>query len=335
MEFDIGGAPVISVSGGGSDTICEGESITLTAAGNGTLNWYDAASGGNLIHTGLTLTLYNLTSDTTVWIESVEGSCISPRVAFYIYVRPMIDASITPAGPFCVSGSVDTLVAANLGGAWSGTGITNTSVGTFDPSVAGVGTHEITYTTSGQCNDTDTAYIMVVSQLDATIMPAGPLCNTDTLISLSAASPNGVWSGNGITDSNAGEFNPLIAGLGTHTITYAISGDCGDTATINIIVQDCSTGDIDPHAVVPNAFSPNGDGENDVLFVRGSGVSQLSFIVYDRWGEKVFETTSINAGWDGTFRGKELDPAVFSYYMNVTFVDGTSKIEKGDITLIQ
>jgi len=44
---------------------------------------------------------------------------------------------------------------------------------------------------------------------------------------------------------------------------------------------------------------------------------------------------SLSAGWDGTFRGKELDPAVFSYYMNVTFVDGTSKIEKGDITLIR
>jgi gliding motility-associated-like protein len=87
--------------------------------------------------------------------------------------------------------------------------------------------------------------------------------------------------------------------------------------------------------VVPNAFSPNGDGENDMLYVLGDGVTMLNFIVYDRWGEKVFETMSLSAGWDGTFRGKELDPAVFSYYMNVTFVDGTSKIEKGDITLIR
>ncbi|MPM91412.1 hypothetical protein SDC9_138541 [bioreactor metagenome] len=62
-------------------------------------------------------------------------------------------------------------------------------------------------------------------------------------------------------------------------------------------------------------------------------MSQLSFIVYDRWGEKVFSTTSLDYGWDGTFRGKELDPAVFTYYLHAIFVDGSDKIEKGDITL--
>ncbi|MBN2729753.1 MAG: gliding motility-associated C-terminal domain-containing protein [Bacteroidales bacterium] len=335
MEFDIGGAPVITVSGGGSDTICEGGSITLNASGNGTLNWYDAASGGNQIGTGLTLTLNNLSGDTTVWVEAVDGSCISPRIEFHVYVIATVDAAINPVGPFCVSGSVETLTAVNSGGIWSGTGITSSSAGTFDPVIAGVGTHEVTYTTASLCNDTDTIYIVVVSQLDATITAAGPFCNIDSIITLTAASSGGTWSGTGITNGSTGAFNPFVAGLGTHTITYAIAGDCGDTATIDIIVQDCTTGDGDPHAVVPNAFSPNGDGENDILFVRGSGVTQLNFIVYDRWGEKVFETSELSIGWDGTFRGKDMDAGVFVYYLNVIFDDGTSKTEKGNITLIK
>ena len=55
---------------------------------------------------------------------------------------------------------------------------------------------------------------------------------------------------------------------------------------------------------VPNGFSPNGDGQNDVLYVRGGGVTEMSWVIYDRWGEKVFETTDPKQGWDGTYKGK-------------------------------
>ncbi|PLW93853.1 MAG: hypothetical protein C0592_04810 [Marinilabiliales bacterium] len=299
-----------------------------------------ANSGGTWAGTGITNASNGTFDPATAGVGNHEityttsGNCPDTDT-ITVVVDSIIDATIDPAGPFCVNGGIEILTAANTGGTWSGSGITNPSAGTFDPSIAGVGTHEIVYTTSGSCGDTDTAFISVVSQLDATITAAGPFCNTDTIVTLIAASPGGVWSGIGITDPNAGEFNPFIAGIGTHTITYAIAGDCGDTAMIDIVVQDCSTGDNDPHAVVPNAFSPNGDGENDVLYVRGEGVEQLNFIIYDRWGEKVFETQSLDMGWDGTFRGKEVDPGVFVYYLNAIFIDGTSKTEKGDITLIR
>jgi len=325
-----------------------------------------------------------------------------------IVVSSVLDATITPAGPFCISGSAVTLTAATAGGTWSGTGITNASAGTFDPATAGVGTHEIIYTTSGACGDIDTAQISVVSQLDATITAAGPYCENDAAVVLSAANAGGTWSGTGITNAATGAFDPAVAGNGTYEIIYTIAGSCGDADSVDIVINDSpdftyvatdesctgaldgnialtvtggmnpltytwSTGantasvagigegsytvtvtdangctrnaaitlgdpgvpcdDIIPHAVVPNAFSPNGDGENDVLYVRGEGVTQLSFIVYDRWGEKVFSTTTLNNGWDGTFRGKELDPAVFTYYLHAIFIDGSDKIEKGDVTL--
>ena len=64
---------------------------------------------------------------------------------------------------------------------------------------------------------------------------------------------------------------------------------------------------------VPNIFSPNGDGNNDVLYVRGKGVQDVLFKVYNRWGEKVFESTSLDDGWDGTIRGKDVNNAVFVY----------------------
>jgi gliding motility-associated-like protein len=86
---------------------------------------------------------------------------------------------------------------------------------------------------------------------------------------------------------------------------------------------------------VPNVFSPNGDGQNDILFVRGEGVSKLLFIIYDRWGEKVFESKSMSEGWDGTYRGAKLDPGVFFYYVKATFKNNTASVLEGNVTLIK
>ena len=61
----------------------------------------------------------------------------------------------------------------------------------------------------------------------------------------------------------------------------------------------------------------------------------MLFIVYDRWGEKVFESTSLSDGWDGNFRGKAMNPGVFMYYLTVDFKDDTSVTQKGDVTLIR
>ena len=114
----------------------------------------------------------------------------------------------------------------------------------------------------------------------------------------------------------------------TYIITVEENG-CFAEAAVTIIVL------YEPVIFVPNIFSPNGDNNNDVLFVRGRGVEYLKFFVYDRWGEKVFESTSMEEGWDGTFRGKPMNPAVFVYYVEATFKDGSTSTLKGDVTLIR
>ena len=58
-------------------------------------------------------------------------------------------------------------------------------------------------------------------------------------------------------------------------------------------------------------------------------------MLYDRWGEKVFETHDVNVGWDGTYKGKPVDPAVYAYYVELTTGDDKKIVQKGDITLIR
>jgi len=91
----------------------------------------------------------------------------------------------------------------------------------------------------------------------------------------------------------------------------------------------------DPYIFVPNAFSPNNDGENDVLYVRGAIIQKMLFRIYDRWGELVFESDNLHMGWNGSFRGKAMDPDVYDYYLEVDCIGGLNSIVKGNITLIK
>ena len=93
---------------------------------------------------------------------------------------------------------------------------------------------------------------------------------------------------------------------------------------------------------IPNAFSPNGDGINDVfyIFARGDVSQILEFKIFDRWGELVFEDEKFPPndpahGWDGIFHGKMMNPAVFAYMAKVEFVDGVVELFKGDVTLMK
>ncbi|MBI2279185.1 MAG: CotH kinase family protein [Bacteroidetes bacterium] len=88
-------------------------------------------------------------------------------------------------------------------------------------------------------------------------------------------------------------------------------------------------------AQLPAAFSPNGDGNNDMLFVYGGQIVKLSLSIYDRWGELVFETSSQDNGWDGTYKGKEASSGVYVYKLEVVYADKEKETKSGNITLIR
>jgi len=85
---------------------------------------------------------------------------------------------------------------------------------------------------------------------------------------------------------------------------------------------------------VPEAFSPNSDGNNDNVYVRGS-VKEFTFSIFNRWGELVFRTQNQSEGWDGSFRNKDLDAGVFVYYLTGFDIAGNSINKKGNITLVK
>jgi hypothetical protein len=169
-------------------------------------------------------------------IFAVNGTCGIGADTINIVVTPQPDATITPVGNQCSTGAAITLSAATAGGIWSGPGVT--AAGVFNPATAGVGSWTITYNLTTPCTSQDTVIINVTSQLDATITHVGPFCTGSPAVTLSAVDAGGVWSGNGV-NATTGLFDPATAGVGSHVITYTISGLCGnvDTDTINVIAS--------------------------------------------------------------------------------------------------
>ncbi len=138
--------------------------------------------------------------------------------------------------------------------------------------------------------------------------------------------------GIGVANVNAQNTEAIVDQTTLYTL-LASDGVCTkmDTVLIQTFVFYCE----EPYIYVPNAFSPNGDDENEVLYVRGALVKEMVFRIYDRWGELVFETFDRSEGWDGTFRGKMMDPDVYDYYLKAICIDDVETIIKGNITLMR
>ncbi len=126
--------------------------------------------------------------------------------------------------------------------------------------------------------------------------------------------------------------NPLASP--TTTTVYTVTGSdafgCTGEATVSILIPTIC-GDI----FIPTIFSPNGDLNNDLQCVFGNCISTMKYAIYDRWGEKVFETENQTECWDGTFRGKELNSGVFAFKFNATLVDGSFIEQSGNLTLVR
>jgi len=137
------------------------------------------------------------------------------------------------------------------------------------------------------------------------------------------------WS-NGSTDGDQ-----TVSPEESTTYTVTVTDELGCTATADVFVRvrvpQCDESDV----YLPNAFSPNGDAVNDVLFVRSNFIDELTLVIYNRWGEEVFRTTDPNAGWDGTLNGEELPPDAFAYYMDVLCINGVRYSKKGNVSLLK
>jgi gliding motility-associated-like protein len=201
-----------------------------------------------------------------------------------------------------------------------------------------VGTYKITLTAfdSTSCNKTDaTSFTITVSPIPTasfTYNPNPPKENTITnFVNQSIGATSYLWNfGDGDTSDL---MNPghLFNATGTYNVCLKATNDAGCSADTCENVAAL----IRPLVDVPSAFTPGKFGVNSNIRVVGFGIAKLHWTIYNRWGQKVFETSSTKSSWNGTFKGKLQPMDVYAYTLEVTFSDGKKVTKTGDITLLR
>lgn len=115
------------------------------------------------------------------------------------------------------------------------------------------------------------------------------------------------------------------------TVTNALGCSATDTITIYVSTQ--------LSAFMPSAFTPNGDGLNDYFGFDVLGATNLDVVIYNRWGQKVYvnpeQQNGVNNGWDGKIDGKDAPVDTYVWQLKVTYFDGTTREEKGTVTIMK
>lgn len=143
-----------------------------------------------------------------------------------------------------------------------------------------------------------------------------------------------VWTANGALLPEMGfsfTANPNETTL--YIVEIETSDGCINIAEVLVVVLNpiCE----EPALFIPNAFSPNGDGNNDLFRIRSRYIDEIYLVVYDRWGERIFETRDPEQGWDGRYQGQLLSPDVYAFYLEVRCIGGAEFIRKGNVTLLR
>ena len=180
--------------------------------------------------------------------------------------------------------------------------------------------------TGGFSADQETGYAPLTVNFSNTSSSTSSITGTSSITS--------VWSfGNGTTRTTTTSVgtSAIYSQPGTYTVTmFASKGSCSDTVYKVIRV------DIPSKLEVPNVFTPNGDNSNDIFFIKAANLTEITALIYDRWGNKVYELTTDkgNIAWDGkNLTGKESPDGTYFYIITAKGKDGQSYDTKGTVSL--
>jgi gliding motility-associated-like protein len=299
-------------SKGSADIIVNGGTPSYSYSWNSGQSSQNVNSLAGGIYT-ITVTDKNGCSDTT-----------SVKIASLPLPFPVISSFINACGG---NGSANVIVTGGTPGyifSWSNGQTTQNATG------LSVGTYAITVTDKNGCSDTTAVHIasgavpiVVISGGGAVVEGKSTQLNaTSGMISYS-------WTPEiGLSCSTC--FNPIATpDVNTNYCVFVVdSNNCSNEICTEIDIQ---CGDV----FVPSAFSPNGDGQNDVLFVRGKCIQSFSFLVFDRWGEKVFESENLAYGWDGKYNSQPCSAGAYTFYMKGTMFDGSAVTKMGSVILVR
>lgn len=337
IQVTVNSAPTVTATASPSTTLCTGDQLTLTGGGASTYTWDNGVTDGVAFaantpgSTVYTVTGTDTNGCTNTATATVNVSDCAPMVAGFSFQDDI-----------CVGDCItftDTSSGTPVSWQWDfGTGATPSNSTSQDPGTIcfnTVGAQQIQLTIT----DAGGTSVSVTNSLTVHDVPTVQ-AELDTIIDLGgnvdlmATSPNfGSYQWTPSTyyidcDTCSTTFATPALDV-DYIVIFTDPNGCTAQDTVSVVVNFIEG------IGVPQAFSPNGDGHNDLLVVKGLGIDKMVFKIYNRYGELVFESKEQTFGWDGTYRGKDENPGVFTWVLEYHLLNGTSKVISGNTTLIR
>jgi gliding motility-associated-like protein len=362
VQVTINNAPTTPALVDNALTACQGGQVTLAISNpqsGYTYNWYSAASGGTPLFTGINFVTPVLTSDAIYYAEAVNatGCSSTARTSATVSVTsgptaPQVSAQGTSICPGTSTVLTASSTTAGTTINWYANATGGTILGTgngFATPVLTVGTtyYAEAVSASGCTSPTRTpAVVTIITPLATPVVTVSATTSSSVTFlwdAISGATGYQVSIDNGqnfITPSSgANGLTHLITGLQPgQAVTIVVraigTSDCELSAN-SLAVTGTASNPFGDGIFIPNAFTPNGDGNNDILLAYGTTIKSLIFTVYDQWGELQFRSTNKASGWDGTYKGTKQPVGVYVYYVEATLNDGQVVKKKGTVTLLR
>lgn len=290
--------------------ICEGQSFILQSTSNNGVqgNWTP---------------LLNSTNTTTYTFTPNSNQCANPTTMTVVVNTPAAP-TFSQISPICEGQSFTLPLTSNNGvtGSWSpALNTTSTTSYTFTPNL-------------GFCATSTDLTVQVNPAPAVNVLPSNPSISLGGSIQLSANGANTYSWSNASTLSCAACPNPIANPISTTTyvLTGTTANGCSDTASVTVIVVgECN------EVFIPTRFSPNNNGPsaNNVFRVFGNCIQTMKISVYDRWGERVFESINQSETWDGTFKGKPLNSGAYVYTFSASLLNGIQVNTSGSIEIVR
>ncbi len=346
LNYTITQPAALSLTLNGTPTICSGDTSVINATATGGTGAY-TITWDNSLPPGLTQSV-NPTATTTYNATLTDSNGCNTTQAYTVNVSPAPQVSFTASPGDCAPATVtftNITTGATVYG-WTfgdpASGLQNVS-GSQNPShtyqAAGSYTVTLVAQSGAGCIDSlSFGPVVIFAQPTADV-----ISNTTTVNELS---PNVVFTdlaiggtacvfyfgdGDSIVGCNFGNVTHTYPGPGTYTAMQIVTdaGGCSDTTYLTIIVEQ------ETSIYVPNAFTPNGNGENNIFTAYGVNIPQYELLVFNRWGMLIFSSKDINQGWDGTYMTAPCQEDVYVWRIN--YVDSRGKKQRvmGHVTLIR
>lgn len=322
-----------AVSSTGDTTICRNTAAPLFASGGASYSWEPAALLNN---PNIANPVANPSAANTKYVVTVTGAnnC-SSKDSFVVAVTPVQVYSVSADTSVCLNTNAQLNATGGNYYLWSPASLVNNS-NIPNPISTAINTTAYSVLVRDTICNFDTTLFTTITVLPSPTITAAKENDVDCTISSTNLLATGAlqynWSPiTGLDDANSA--TPVASPVATTTYIVKGTGNngCSDTASVTVFANKTGR----PSYLVPNAFTPNGDGSNDCFRIKYFGlVQELEFIIYNRWGELVFFTSNPNACWDGTYKGKPCNAGSFVYFIKAKTGCGTVT-RKGNLLLVR